>query len=350
MSDHRARHRLFQLAIFALGVAVAWPALSAPPASAAGGSDTLWGWGDDRQGQLGVGSSRRVPAARNECCPGSPRCPGATGTPSLPTTRGAPGRGEATMTANSATDPERPQHADVPPGVGWRHVGRGRSGTQPCPDLRRVRSGLRLQRDRQPRDGAICGRQLSPVDVVGLPAGITAISVGRDHSVALDASGVVWTWGQNSTVSSAMARRRQPYADQLGIGRHAAHRPGAGGHDGRPHRRAGRARARVDLGGERVGIRLRRRALLRDARDGAGSREHRGRRRGSQVCRRGRRRGITLDVGLQRLRPVGDGTTVPHQVPAPVDTSSGLRTSWTSARVSTMFLRGRRLESSGAWS
>ena len=57
MSALRVRRRASALSIIALSVVLAWPAFAAPPAAAAGGSDTLWGWGDDRQGQLGVGGS-----------------------------------------------------------------------------------------------------------------------------------------------------------------------------------------------------------------------------------------------------------------------------------------------------
>src|SRR5260221_12148215 len=38
----------------------------------------------------------------------------------------------------------------------------------------------------------------TPVLVPGLPAGITAIAAGGGSNMALSASGMVWTWGENS--------------------------------------------------------------------------------------------------------------------------------------------------------
>jgi alpha-tubulin suppressor-like RCC1 family protein len=37
----------------------------------------------------------------------------------------------------------------------------------------------------------------SPTPVMGLPAGITQVRVGRDHSMAIDGSGNLYAWGRN---------------------------------------------------------------------------------------------------------------------------------------------------------
>ena len=46
-------------------------------------------------------------------------------------------------------------------------------------------------------DGTKANNQLTPVQVTGL-TGVTRVSAGADHSMALTAAGAVWTWGHNN--------------------------------------------------------------------------------------------------------------------------------------------------------
>ena len=46
-------------------------------------------------------------------------------------------------------------------------------------------------------DGTKGTNKLTPVQVTGL-TGVTRVSAGADHSMALTSAGVVWTWGQNN--------------------------------------------------------------------------------------------------------------------------------------------------------
>lgn len=46
-------------------------------------------------------------------------------------------------------------------------------------------------------DGTLAPR-VSPVQVLGLPAGVIAISAGLDHNLALTVAGAVWAWGSNT--------------------------------------------------------------------------------------------------------------------------------------------------------
>jgi alpha-tubulin suppressor-like RCC1 family protein len=46
-------------------------------------------------------------------------------------------------------------------------------------------------------DGTKGNNKLTPVQVTGL-TGVTRVSAGADHSMALTSAGVVWTWGHNN--------------------------------------------------------------------------------------------------------------------------------------------------------
>ena len=328
MSDQRARHRLVQFAVLALGIAVAWPALSVPPASAAGGSDTLWGWGDDRRGQLGVGGGE---------------------------TQVTPKRVLSGVTAISAGDGYTLAADGQGRAWSWGDNGDGQLGDgtrvarsvplvlSTLPGITSVAAGVEhsliltadgsVQAFGYGSYGSLGTGTLdphrSPVDVVGLPAGITAISVGKDHSVALDSNGVVWAWGQNSdgqlgNGESGITALRNPVPISLAnagmppivqvqaatLGDHTV-AVDVNGHvwtwgetewDQTNGPVSSRATPGMVAGLENiVDVAAGRKFVA--AVDDAGS---------------------LWMWGYNDSGQLGDGTTVPHQVPAPVDTPSGL--------------------------
>lgn len=68
-------------------------------------------------------------------------------------------------------------------------------------------------------DNSTTGR-LTPVDVVGLASGVTAIATGSHHSCALDSSGGVRCWGQNSVgqLGDNTNADRSTSGDAIGLG------------------------------------------------------------------------------------------------------------------------------------
>lgn len=116
------------------------------------GDGTVWSWGRNDNGQLGIGSQ-------------SP-----TSTPRTPVQVS----GLANIVAIAAgQDFSAALRSD---GTVWTWGGNGRG-------------------DLGDNSGA---RQTRPVRVTALPANIEAIAAGDLHMLALDATGTVWAWGQNS--------------------------------------------------------------------------------------------------------------------------------------------------------
>ena len=159
---------------------------------------TLWAWGDNHYGQLGLGDTTtgtrptEVGSASDWAavsCGGRPH-------PGPQEGRHPLGLGRQRRTASSAwaIPPSRHTPTEVGSASDWAAVSAG-GYAHPGPQEGRHPLGLGLQRRRPARPGRY-HRQAHP-DRVGSASDWAAVSGGDDYTLALKRDGTLWAWGGN---------------------------------------------------------------------------------------------------------------------------------------------------------